>query len=125
MITIVSAMRAGDVDWWLSLWDIKARDEQESLLRQKPGKASSMITGWKGLFGKTRVELVRTLTYGDYVIISYQLVTPDTGQTSWELPSVFRREGGAWRATNDLRSDPLPRVEPWVSGKTEEEEVVR
>ena len=122
MLARVSAIVTGDYDWWLSIWDAGSRKEQEERMKA-PGEAEKMVAGWKDLYAHNHIELQHKIAYGQYVIVTYKVVPNGAGQGNpSEFPTVFHLEGGAWKSTNDLRSDPLVPMSPWNTGKSEYEE---
>ena len=125
MIARTSALMAADVDWWLSIWDQKSRDQQKELLAQT-GRKEAMTSSWKDVFAKNRLQLLHKVTYGNYVIVTYRMVNVDTGKTGdAELPVVFKNEGGVWRSTNDLHADAILLQSPWIDGRLATEVVVK
>lgn len=121
-ISRMSAIVAGDYDWWLETWDESSR----KLVLEK-NKASGhdkkfWLEQWKEQFSNRKIVPVRKIETGkDYVIITYKIFTEDGKEASsgFELPSILKRINGKWYSTLDLKSDALPIASPWVSGKDE------
>jgi hypothetical protein len=124
-IARISALMEANVDWWLSIWDAKTRKEQDEILK-KAGEGERLAANWKDIFTLNRAELKHKITYGNYVIITYDLVNSRTNErANQEFPSIFHLEGGVWKATNDLRSVAMIPLSPWASGKSSYEETFK
>jgi hypothetical protein len=101
----VSAMRAGNVDWWLRTWDATSRAEME---RGQSATADSLKRDWAALIGRNaRLTLVRWIATGEYVLLSYASADPRGRSAADERVAVFRLSGEGWKATTRLNDDPV------------------
>ncbi len=129
LLSRVSAMMRGDRETWEGLWDARGREavlERLARTRQSP---DAFARRWRAIFANLTMTLMRRIEYGRYVIFSYQMRAPDGTPVyqGLEFPSVYRRRGGQWYATQDLglAGDDLLRALPWTSGQRSLELVVR
>jgi hypothetical protein len=120
-----SALANLDYDWWLECWDSASRP----IMEKQPGKGKEYwIEQWRGLYAKNRFRLVHRIETRGYVILTYNMVDPNTGAdkgNGLEYPIVYKRENGRWYASQDLARDPLPVLSPWVTGLNSKEVEVR
>jgi hypothetical protein len=124
MVSRASAIMTGNLAWWLDSWDDKTRAQQVDYFKANAAEEQKMVTTWKQMFVQGRMEMLHKITYGKYVILTYRVVNKDTGQGgTLELPTIFHQEKGLWKATNDLRADPLLPLSPWSTGKASQEEI--
>jgi hypothetical protein len=105
----VSAMLAGDYDWWLSSWDAASQKfHRERDLQMKRAPADWRIL-WDRVLRGQQVRLVeRAVTgpLGPYVMLLYELHDAD-GKVTLKSTFVSREEAGRWVATLDLSEDPF------------------
>jgi len=115
----ISAMLAGDYDWWLQNWDPESREFIARKNAENGDTPESWVTLWKDRLRFMRFKLVRRIESGPYVIVTYHLVTPkgaDAGN-GLEMPIVLHRVGERWYATQALHKDPFLPASPWVTGQ--------
>jgi hypothetical protein len=105
----ISAMLAGDYDWWLSNWDAngqKFHKERNQQMQRSPAE-------WRNIWDRAlrgqqvrMTERVVTGPFGPYVMLLYEMHDTDDKLT---LKSNFvaKEEAGRWVATLDLSEDPL------------------
>src|SRR5882724_1847404 len=91
-ISRISAMMDQDYDDWLTTWDSASRlwtiDSGTKMGRDK----EFYIKQWSGTFAKTRMQLVRRITTGSYVLITYRLVNFAGEPVSpLEIPAILHR----------------------------------
>jgi hypothetical protein len=127
MISRVSAMMAGDYEWWLETWDEASRLLTEEGNEQAGRTPEYFTRWWADTLRLAHIELVRRIETGPYVVVTYRLVTPsgEAAGNGIEFPTVFHRVGDRWLATLDLRRDPLVPASPWISGQRRMEQTVR
>jgi hypothetical protein len=113
-IAQMSAMLAGDYDWWISGWDEAAQELQ----RTQNEEQKRTPADWRGIWERVLkgqqiylVERLETGPYGPYVILVYSLRQPGTpgteGRETFRGMFVSREVGGRWLATQDLARDPM------------------
>lgn len=122
LVSRLSAMANLDYDGWLKTWD----DKSQAFLKQVDARpefgAQKRINQWKGVFSAVKPVLVRRIETGSYVIVTYKLVNKDGKDVGiFEFPTALKEVGGLWLGTEELSSDPLMNLSPWVSGKMSEE----
>lgn len=127
MLSRVSAMMAGDYEWWLETWDESSRVLTEEANRRSGRTREFFTSWWADTFRLAEIVLVRRIETGPYVVITYRLVTPsgEAAGNGIEFPTVFHRVEDRWLATLDLRQDPLVPASPWITGERRMEQTVR
>jgi len=126
MVSRFSAMMNGDYEGWLASWDAKSQRLLKQLDAEPNRGPDKRIAQWKGLFEKAKPVLIRRIQTGQYVIITYKLLTADGKDAGmFEFPTVLHEVGGLWSGTEDLSGDALPTMSPWVSGKLADEVDIR
>jgi hypothetical protein len=102
-IAHASAMLAGDHAWWLSGWT--AADQTRHAREDAAAKRTPQmwLKIWQQALAGKSVQMLEKLQYRDFTIIVFRLVEGRT--TAVHAWFVCRREGGEWRATNDLAAE--------------------
>ena len=104
----VSAMQAGDYDWWLADWDEASRAfliERMAVLKQTPAF-------WREAWARVLqgpvvlVERIDSGPFGPYVMLIYS-VRDKGGKETVRSAFVARYENGRWVATQELAADPF------------------
>jgi hypothetical protein len=109
----ISAMAAGDFDWFRSTWDEASRAVLETRDRQMKQDPAFWVKTWKGAFTDRRIELTARIDTGEYVLIAYRLVPRNAapaapnGNAPVELVVVLKSDNGKWMATQELAADPV------------------
>jgi hypothetical protein len=118
LISRLSAMTNLDYDGWLKTWDEKSQKFLKDLDARPDFGPQKRINQWRGVFGQVKPVLVRRIETGSYVIVTYKLLNK-AGQDAGllEYPTPFKQVGGLWIGTQELQSDALMNMSPWVSGK--------
>ncbi|NRR32085.1 hypothetical protein HSX11_18070 [Oxalobacteraceae bacterium] len=122
-IGLLSAMAAGDYDWWLSSWSPEARAMMEQRYSETGRQPAEIIANWRGLLGERPVVLLGKAEYvrqrTTYALVRYrvrggQLTAQDlTGKVTnldsneFENTLSFKLSKGRWEAVQDLASDPV------------------
>lgn len=101
----MSAMKALDYNWWLNTWDSVSRKKIIETDQKLNRSIDTILKEWKKRFTSNRVEYVRWIESGKYVILTYK-ITPFKGKQK-EYPLVFKLWEGRWAATMDLEEDPV------------------
>jgi hypothetical protein len=109
LVSHLSAMLAGDYEWWLSGWDKgsqKYLDERSKQVNRTPAD-------WRALWAKALVgdqivltERLETGPFGPYVMLVYVL-RDKAGKDTFKTTYVAKLEAGRWVATQELAEDPL------------------
>ena len=83
------------------------------------------VAQWKEIFDIARFVLTTRIESGEYVVLTYRVLTIEGQdmQNGLEMPVIFHKVDGSWRATQTLSSDLLVLESPWVSGQNEVEEI--
>ncbi|MEQ1529174.1 MAG: hypothetical protein ABL925_07650 [Methylococcales bacterium] len=118
----MSAILAGDFDWWLETWDAASKKIMLEKNKAAGHDKKFWLGQWKEQFSNRKIVPVRKIETGqDYVIMTYKVLTADGRDASsgFELPSILKRVNGKWYSTLDLRADALPIASPWVAGINE------
>lgn len=121
-ISRMSAIVAGDYEWWLETWDEVSRQVVIERNQAKGYDKNYWLKQWQEQFSNRKITPIRKIVSGpDYVIITYKIFTEDGKEASsgFELPSILKRIDGKWYSTLDLKADALLIASPWVSGKDE------
>ena len=103
----ISAMRAGDYEWWLSTMDKTARETMQAADIEK-NFAEKRKTQWQGIFKGTNVTMERWIETGRYLIITVRLQSsknPNLANGGIEIPIVMSVQEGAWLVTANLKTD--------------------
>lgn len=122
--SLLSAMAAGDYDWWLSIWSAEAREMMTKRYQEIGRKPSEIVSNWKGILTERPVALIGKAEYVrrgvTYALVRYRmtgvnLTAVDTktnkvtklGAKEFENTLSFRQINGRWEAVQDLASDPV------------------
>jgi hypothetical protein len=125
-ISRISAMMAGDYEWWLSTWDENGRRVTQERDRKSGNTPDGWRRQWAAIFSGSRMELRKRIVTGEYVVLTYVLRSSEGQQANeLELPAVLRQREGRWQSTQDLSSDPLLPASPWISGVNDKDITVR
>lgn len=109
----ISAMAAGDFDWFRSTWDEASRTALETRDRQMKQDPAFWVKTWRGAFADRRIELTARIDTGEYVLIAYRLVPRNAasaapnGTAPVELLVALKSDNGKWMATQELAADPV------------------
>jgi hypothetical protein len=105
----MSAMQAGDYEWWLSTWDKasqKFHADHGAQIKRTPAD-------WRAIWDKALrgqqirlVERVQTGIYGPYVMLVFEM-SDAAGKQTFRSSYVAKEEAGRWVATLELSQDPL------------------
>lgn len=105
----VSAMLAGDREWWMSNWDAASQKFHKERDLQMNRSAADWRAIWDRALRGQQVRLVnRVVTgpFGPYVMLQYELHDAG-GKVTLTSNFVSKEEAGRWVATLDLSEDPL------------------
>jgi hypothetical protein len=122
LVSRLSAMANLDYDGWLKSWDDKSQQLLKAMDAHPDAGPQKRIDQWRGVFGQVKPVLIRRIETGSYVIVTYKLMNK-AGQDAGilEYPAAFKQVGGLWMGTQELQSDALMNMSPWVSGKMADE----
>jgi len=125
MIARLSAMTQQNYDWWLETWDAAAQKQIAADNKKNKWDQEHWKAQWT-LFKVAKVEIVRRIETEQCTVLTYRLIGKDGGgKNSFELLTVFKKDGNKWLATRDLKNSDLLAGSPWVSGKASVELTVR
>jgi hypothetical protein len=105
LLALFSAMRSGDYDNWVKGWDETGQKQLEADAKNLKQDAAFWRKLWAQTFAKAKdFELTdRVETASQYVILDVRL----TGTNLTHVPTVLKRVGNDWVATNDLTTNPI------------------
>ncbi len=104
-----SAMRKGDVDWFLRTWNDSGARRIQQRMSDRKLVAADVGREWKEQFGADgRIRLEKYGELGALVLVKYQLMKGET--VSIQDTLVLRREPSGWRLTQELASDPIQQL---------------
>ena len=94
--------------WYFEGWP----KEMRAAKRQNQGddvaiNSQEMVAAWKKGLQDTRVELIRRVNRGQYVIIEYAVISTKNGRQLSTFSIPLQKKGRTWRVTQGLRSDPV------------------
>lgn len=105
-ISFISAMQAGDYDWWFSMWTLRSQQsiaDQNVKMKRTP---QQWIASWSAVLGGKQVTMLERLETGSYVVLVYGLKENGTvSAETFRSLCVLTYEDGHWRATQDLATD--------------------
>ena len=102
----ISAMLAGDVDWWLNTWEPDSREFISAKITEAGDKGRKVLVDrWAERLIGAHVEFVRWLETGRYIVITYRSLKD--GRKAEEFPVVIGLYPEGWRATLALSNSPL------------------
>jgi hypothetical protein len=120
---LLSAMAAGDYEWWLGIWSRESREMMQQRYRETGRQPADIVANWRGTlteragFLTGKAEYVRQKT--NYALIRYKIVggklsaqdatgkVTDLGTNEIESTLVFKRSNDRWEAVQDLAADPV------------------
>ncbi len=103
----ISAMRAGDYDWWLSSMDkiareaVQAADEKNNFVEKRKEQ-------WTAIMEGSVATMERWIETGRYLIITVRLHSTNNKNIpseGIEIPLVLDVREGTWLITSKLRTD--------------------
>jgi hypothetical protein len=100
VISYVSAMIAGDWQWFISGWTSDSAKGIEDELRNQGVTHESMVQRWQA-FKNGPHQLISRVDTGNYAMITYLAGSPT------KLFAVVKNDGGVWHLTNELADDPM------------------
>lgn len=108
----ISAMVAGDFDWFRSTWDKASLAVLEARDKAMNQDQDFWVRTWERAFRNRQVQLTSRIETGEYVLIAYRLVAQlraadDKAEGDIELVTVLKADNGRWLATQDLSQDPV------------------
>lgn len=124
-IALLSAMAAGDYQWWLSNWSPESRTMMTKQYQKSGRKPTETVASWKGMLNSRPAVILGRADYRQdgkaYALVRYrttnanELTAKDKvtgkvsslGATDVEEVLSFRLHQGQWVATRELASDPL------------------
>ncbi|WP_028100701.1 hypothetical protein [Pseudoduganella violaceinigra] len=136
-VALLSAMAAGDYDWWISMWSPEARALMEKRYRDSGRQPADIVANWRGLLSERPAVLLGKAEYArqrvTYALVRYRvhggnLTTQDTTGKVTQLDTKdfentlsFKLIDGRWQAVQDLASDPVFHYsgELWDDSKNE------
>ena len=121
-IARASDMMRLDYVSWLDTWDPASKLETIAYSQHKNASPEFKLKQWGGVFRSVRLQMVRRIETGPFVIVSYAMAVQGKRAGPYEFPTVFQPVKGTWYATQDLHSDPLLINMPWL-GKTDHLEI--
>lgn len=102
----ISAMLAGDFDWWLSEWDTAS----QAWIKERMTQLNRTPAFWREIWAKTfqaqvvLVERIDTGPFGPYVMLIYS-IRDKGGKETLRSSFVTKYEAGRWVATQELAED--------------------
>ncbi len=121
---LVSAMRAQNFEWWLSIWDEATQQAWIQKQQSDPHFVTDLMKDWVDNLSGKDVRLHRWSDTSRFVIVTYKLMDKKNKKESGvENGVVFVLEKGRWRATMKFADD--PEVKGILQQKSRFEHVVR
>lgn len=122
-VALLSAMAAGDYEWWLGSWSAESRARMEKRYRDEGRQPADIVANWRGLLTERPVVLLGKAEYArqrvTYALVRYRMsgvnltlhdktgkVTPVDGK-DFENTLSFKLVDGRWQAVQDLAGDPV------------------
>jgi hypothetical protein len=126
LLSRLSAMANLDYEGWLKSWDKASQERLKEMDARDESGMKKRLNQWQGVMAQVHPLLVRRITTGKYVIVTYKLLNK-AGQDAgmFEFPTPFVQEGGLWIGTDALMNDPFFNLVPWVSGHLSDEKDFR
>jgi hypothetical protein len=106
-IASISAMKARDFDRFRSMWDEPSRKMMEAKDLELGQTPETWTEAWERVLTNRTAELVSRIDSGDYTIIAYRLVSPDSTVKPIEMQAVLKAKGKRWFLTQDMSADPV------------------
>src|SRR5581483_3346177 len=124
-IARASDMMTLDYDRWLDTWDTPSKLQTIAYSEHKNASRDVRVAQWRSVFKSVRLQMVRRVESGPFVIISYAMAVQGKRAGPYEFPTVFHSLHGSWYATQELQSDPLLINMPWLGNRQRVEIDVR
>lgn len=108
-IANISAMVAGDFEWWRSTWTPAAQRMMSQRDRDLDRAPSEWLEIWARVFPGRTIELTHRIDTGSFVLIAYRVLPSadePEGETI-ELTGAYELDDGRWLSTQALASDPV------------------
>lgn len=108
MAESTSAMRRGDWDGWLALWDPQSRAYMAAQFAEAGVTREAMLAGWTREFATRTFVLVRRIDLPDHVIIYSRRSDADDESPEAHQPLAMKRDAsGRWWLSHELRESPV------------------
>jgi hypothetical protein len=114
VVALISSMRAGDFEWFRSLWTPESRkmmEDRDKKLGRGPG---FWVDKWREVVQGKQAILTHRIRTGEYVLIAYKLVAappsgaqPPKEEEAFTSTAALRKVDGKWSLTQELASDPV------------------
>lgn len=102
LISLFSAIYAGDYDWWLSSWTKESQKE----LKEDYSSKDDLLEEWKSFYKDNYIALISRIETGKYVLLYYN-VASKRNKIKQRRTIAFVKEDDRWLATNELSDDPV------------------
>lgn len=106
MISWVAAMAGLDYENATKLWDKESISLMSGLNRAQNKDAGYWIESWRQSFSGRKLSLKNKITYGQYVLIEYELLGQQ-GLPEFSEAVAVRQQDGFWYLTLDLADSPV------------------
>lgn len=123
-MALLSAMAAGDYEWWLSTWSPESRTTMTKQYQKSGRKPADFVANGKGTPSSRPAVILGRADYRQggkaYALVRYRTTganeltakdmtgkVPPSGTKHFENVLSFRLHQGQWVATQELASDPL------------------
>lgn len=106
-IAYISALKSGDYDWWLSLWDIRSQQMFRDEAVSKKQDAAYYKAQFQSQFGGKPVTLYSRLETVDDVLLEYFVGPKQVSRPAMLYPAPMRNEAGRWLLTRELQNFPF------------------
>jgi hypothetical protein len=104
---MIAAMRSGDYDWWLTLWDDTSQQILKDEAEHDKYNAAFYRNAWQRAYQGKDVVLVRRLDIPTNVLLEFRIGAPQPGKGEQLSPVVLRRLGVRWYLTQELAPSPF------------------
>lgn len=105
VISQFSAMIGGNYEWFKETWTISSWQMMQETDKRNNRGSDFWLDLWRKNLASKSIQLTSWVNYGSYVLVEYQLV--DKGVKSGIGVVALIKEGGQWKATQDLSKDPI------------------
>jgi hypothetical protein len=119
LVSMLSAMRAGDFDWWVGTWDAATQAELRAGIAQQ-----QTFNEWRALFSDNEIRLGRWIEIQQFVLVSYFVRPRARPAAQHEVFVTFALDKGFWRATS-APATIVPLVEALEAGEDVVERQIR
>lgn len=106
VISWVAAMAGLDYENATKLWDKESISLMSGLNRAQNKDAGYWIESWRQSFSGRKLSLKNKITYGQYVLIEYELLGQQ-GLPEFSETVAVRQQDGFWYLTLDLADSPV------------------